>query len=240
LACSVARENRGTSRLSPHFSHFSRDPTQAKTGLEWATRHISHISSRGNILSKNDGIIGVSDHGGWAVLVTVTRDGTLLDRRRVELVGEGLPKIPHHSEGQGLPLDEAVELVERVRVSAERHAVLALDAVTKVVPRILGVALRKCPQLPPTIAECITDYRAQNNADWVMYRKALASAAEARGWPVHWYDAKSALGAAGQALRVENFDAHFLQMRRAVGPPWNNDHKLAMAAAVVTASAAVE
>ncbi len=39
---------------------------------------------------KNGGIIGVSDHGGWAVLVTVSRDGTLLDHRRVELVGEGL------------------------------------------------------------------------------------------------------------------------------------------------------
>jgi hypothetical protein len=191
-------------------------------------------------MSKNGGVIGVSDHGGWAVMVTVARDGTLLDRRRVELVGEGLPKIPHHSEGQGLPLDEAVELVERVRVSAERHAVLALDAVTMAVPRVLGVALRKCPPLPPTVAERITDYRAQNNADWVMYRKALASAAEARGWPVHWYDSKSVMGAARQALRVEDLDAHFLEIRKAVGPPWNNDHKLAMAAAVVAASAVVE
>ncbi len=76
-------------------------------------------------MSKNCGIIGVSDHGGWAVLVTVARDGTLLDRRRVELVGEGLPKLPHHSEGQRLPPDEAVKLVERVRVSAERRAVFA-------------------------------------------------------------------------------------------------------------------
>ncbi|HLW87892.1 MAG TPA: hypothetical protein VKR57_05330 [Terriglobales bacterium] len=191
-------------------------------------------------MSKNGGIIGVSDHGGWAVLVTVASDGTLLDRRRVELVGEGLPKLPHHSEGQGLPLDAAVELVERVRQSAERHAVLALDAVTTAVPRILGVALRKCPQLPSTIAERIRDYRVQNNADWVMYRKALASAAEARGWPVHWYDAKKVLGAASQALGVENLDAHFLQVRRAIGPPWNNDHKLAMAAAIVTVSAVAE
>jgi hypothetical protein len=191
-------------------------------------------------MAKNGGVIGVSDHGGWAVLVTVARDGTLLDRRRVELVGEGVPKIPHHSEGQRLPLDEAVALVERVRVSAERHAVLALDAVAKAVPRILGVALRKCPQLPPTIAERIKDYRAQNVADWVMYRKAVASAAEARGWPVHWYDAKSVSSAASQALRVKNFDEHFLQMRKAVGPPWNNDHKLAMAAAIVAASAAAE
>ncbi|HXN73449.1 MAG TPA: hypothetical protein VN861_12960 [Candidatus Acidoferrales bacterium] len=191
-------------------------------------------------MSKNGGIIGVSDHGGWAVLVTVARDGTPLDRRRVELVGKGLPKIPHHSEGQRLPLDKAVELVERVRVSAEKHAGLALDAVSTAVPRILGVALRKCPQLPPTIAERIKDYRAQNVADWVMYREALASAAEARSWPVHWYDSKSVSIVASKALRVENFDDHFLQMRKAVGPPWNNDHKLAMAAAIVAATVAVK
>jgi len=191
-------------------------------------------------MSKNGGAIGVSDHGGWAVLVTAARDGTLLDRRRVALVDEGLPKLPHHHEGQTLPLDEAVALVERVCVSAERHAVLALDAVTMAVPRILGVALRNCPQLPPAIAERIKDYRAQNVADWVMYRKALASAAEERGWPVHWYDAKKVLGAASQALRVENLDAHFLHVRRTIGPPWDKDHKLAMAAAIVTAKASVE
>jgi hypothetical protein len=191
-------------------------------------------------MANNDGIIGISDHGGWAILVTVARDGTLLDRRRVELLEHGLPKLPHHHDAQGLPMDEAVALVERVRVSAERHAALALDAVTIAVPRILGVALRNCQQLPPTIAERIRDYRAQNVADWVMYRKALASAAEARGWPVHWYDAKKVFDAASQALRIENLAAHFLQVRRAVGPPWDKDHKLAMAAAIVTSQAIVE
>jgi hypothetical protein len=189
---------------------------------------------------KSGGIVGVSDHGGWAVLVTVARDGTLLDRRRVDLVDENLPKLPHHSEGQGLPLDEAVELIERVRVSAERRAVLALDAVSIAVPGILGVALRKCQPLPPTIAERIKDYRAQNVADWVMYRQALASAAEAHGWLVDWYEAKKVLDRAGQALRVANLDAHFLSLRRTIGPPWNRDHKLAMAAAIVTAKALVE
>ncbi|MEO6836542.1 MAG: hypothetical protein ABI231_11650 [Candidatus Tumulicola sp.] len=184
------------------------------------------------------GIVGVSDHGGWAVLVTVARDGTLLDRRRVELVDDALPSIPHHHEGQLLPMDAAVALVERVRGSAERHAVLALDAVAMAVPRILGIALRRCPSLPATIAERITDHRARNVADWVMYRKALACAAEARGWPIHWYDAKTVLTSASQALGVENFDAYFLQARQAFGPPWNQDHKLAMAAAVVMADGA--
>ncbi len=194
----------------------------------------------GGSRTKDGGIIGISDHGGWAVLVTVARDGTLLDRRRVELVDEGLPKLPHHSEGQRLPVEKAVALVESVRVSAERCAVVALDAVRTAVPHILSVALRQRQPLPPTIAERIRDYRAQNVADWVMYRTALAAAAEAHGWPVHWYDAKKVFDAASQVLRVKNLEAHFLQVRRAIGPPWNNDHKLAMAAAIVTANALAE
>ena len=189
-------------------------------------------------MSRGDGIIGVSDHGGWAVLVTVAGDGTLLDRRRVELVDEDLPKIPHHSEGQALPLHEAVALVERVRVSAERHAKLGLDAVAMTVPGcILGVALRQCPRLPPTIAERIKDYRAQNVADWVMYRRALAAAAEARGWDVHWFDARKVFDAASAALGIADFDAHFLQLRKSIGPPWSMDHKIAMAGAIVAAKA---
>jgi len=191
---------------------------------------------RGKIPPQNSGIIGISDHGGWAVMVTVAGDGTLLDRRRVELVDEALPSLPHHHEGQGLPSEAAVALVERVRISAERHAVVALDAVATAIPYILGVALRRCPPLRFTIAERITDYRARNVADWVMYRQALAAAAQARGWPVHWYDAKNVFASASRALHVADFDAHFLQLRRQIGPPWNQDHKLAMAAAIVAAT----
>ena len=183
-------------------------------------------------------VIGVSDHGGWAVLVTVDGSGALLDRRRVTLVDDGLPAIPHHSEGQGLPIDEAVALVERVRASAERHATLALDAVSAAMPGCaLGIALRQCPELPATIAERITSYRAQNVADWVMYRKALAAAAEARGWPVHWFDSRAVQGVASQALGVENLDDHFDRLRRSVGPPWGQDHKMAMAAAIAAMNA---
>jgi len=189
-------------------------------------------------MSSGDAIIGVSDHGGWAVLVTVAGDGTLLDRRRVELVDEHLPKIPHHSEAQSLPLDEAVALVERVQVSAEHHAKLVLDAVAISMPgRIRGVALRQCQSLPPTIAARITDYRAQNVADWVMYRRALAGATEARGWDVHWYDTKKVFDAAGRALDIKDLDAHFARLRKSIGPPWSMDHKLAMAAAIVAVRA---
>ena len=50
-------------------------------------------------MSRDDGIIGVSDHGGWAVLVTVAGDGTL-STVAASNWWTSLPKIPHHSEGQ--------------------------------------------------------------------------------------------------------------------------------------------
>jgi hypothetical protein len=62
------------------------------------------------------------------------------------------------------------------------------------------------------------------------------AAAEARGWSVHWYDAKKVFDAACKTLRITDLDAHFLQMRRSLSSPWNKDYKLAMAGALVAAS----
>ncbi len=187
-------------------------------------------------MSKDGGVIGVSDHGGWAIFVTAAPDGTLVDRRRVELVDDTLPAIPHHHEAQMLPPHEGVALVERVRASAEKHAMTALNAVAKDVGVVLGVALRERQSLPATIAERIKDPRARNVADWVMYRDALARAAEARDLPVYWYDPKNVCSQAGRALGLESFDARFLDLRRSLGSPWNRDHKVALAAAIVAAN----
>lgn len=184
-------------------------------------------------MPKDSAIVGVSDHAGWAVLVTVAADGIVLDSRRVELVDAQLPSMPIHHEAQKLPLDEAQDLVERVRLSAEQHAALALDAVAHAVSTpIHGIALRECPPLPLTVAERIQNYRASNVADWVMYRMVLAHAAESRGWSVHWYDAKTVAVAVCKALQVDNLDAYFLDAKKSFGSPWTKDHKIAFTMAL--------
>ena len=61
-------------------------------------------------MSRDDRIIGVSDHGGWAVLVTVAGDETLLDRRRVELVDE--------EDRKSTRLNSSHEFVSRMPASA--------------------------------------------------------------------------------------------------------------------------
>ncbi|MDE0053909.1 MAG: hypothetical protein OXT64_06600 [Gammaproteobacteria bacterium] len=194
--------------------------------------------------------VGVTEHGNSAVLVTVASDGKLLDRRRVDLTDSGLPTHPHHHEGswavgryrnspwaREISLAEVIELVERVRESAAHGARASLEALAAAVPvTVTAIAIRVCPSLPATTEECIADNRAQTVADSVMYRQTLATAAEARGWSVYWYDRASVFRDAATGLGCEDINAFLLAMGRAVGPPWQARHKLAAAAALATMS----
>jgi hypothetical protein len=125
-----------------------------------------------------------------------------------------------------------VALVERVRASAARGAREGLEALAAGVPvPIASIAIRVCPTLPPTTEERIADNRAQTFADSVMYREALATEAEARGWSVHWYDRERVFADAAAVLGLKDVNAFLHAMGRSVGPPWQATHKLAAAAA---------
>lgn len=183
--------------------------------------------------------VGVADHAGWAVLVTATADGRMIDRRRVALLGDGLPAMPHHHEAQALPVDEGVALIARVRASAERHANDALATLARDVgASIVGLSVRALPSLPPTVAERVRDYRAQCAADGVMYREVLAAAASARGWTVGFHDARSVLAEAARALGRPSIEPLLDATGRDAGPPWQRDHRLALAAAIALHPAA--
>jgi hypothetical protein len=193
--------------------------------------------------------VGVAESGNSAVLVTLAPGGELLDRRRIDLTDRSLPTHPHHHEGswavgrylntpgaRALSLADAVALVERVRAAAALGARDHLEALANAIPvPIASIALRACPQLPPTIEERITDNRAQTYADSVMYRQALATAAERRGWSVLWYERQRVFRDAGMALGREDLDAFLEAMGRAIGAPWQAIHKLAAAAALASA-----
>jgi hypothetical protein len=192
--------------------------------------------------------VGVAEHGNSAMLVTVAAGGELLDRRRIDLTS-GLPTHPYHHEGawavgrylsspwaRPMPLAEAVALIERVHAAAARGARDNLESLAAALPvPIASIAIRICPTLPATIEERIADNRAQVVADSVMYRKALATEAEARGWCVHWYDRERVFRDAAAILGGEDVNAFLNAMGRSVGPPWQAKHKLAAAAALAAA-----
>jgi hypothetical protein len=189
--------------------------------------------------------VGVAEHGNSAVLITVGSGGELLDRRRIDLT-RGLPTHPYHHEGswavgrylnsswaRAISLADAVALVEQVRQSAIRGAREGLEALAAAVSvPIANIGIRVCPELPPTTEERIRDSPSANVADSVMYREALATAAEARGWTVSWYDRERVFHDAAKALGVEDVDAFLRAMGRPIGPPWQAKQKLAAAAAL--------
>jgi len=193
--------------------------------------------------------VGVAEHGNSAVLVTMAPDGKFLDRRRVDLTC-GLPTHPYHHEGswavgryisspwaRAITLAEAVALVERVREAAARGAQDGLEALAAAVPMpIASIAIRECPKLPHSTEERITDTRAANVADSIMYRQALAAAAEARGWSVHWYDRERVFQDAACAIGGKDVDALLRAVGRSIGPPWRAKEKLAAAAALAAAA----
>jgi len=190
--------------------------------------------------------VGVVQHANSVSLVTVAPGGACLDRRHLALTDRGLPTHPHHHEGswavgrylnspgaRPMSLAQAVALVERVRASAAQGAREGLEALAAAVPMpITRIAIRACPELPPTIEARIVDHRAQTLADSVMYREALATAAAARGWAVHWYDRERVFREAAEAIGRDDLDVLLSTMGRPIGPPWQAKHKLAAAAAL--------
>jgi hypothetical protein len=188
--------------------------------------------------------VGIVEHGNDVIAVTIGPNDVVLDRRTIALT-QSLPTHPYHHEGAwavGRYLDapwarpisfaDAVALVVRVTDAAHQGAEAGLRRLAAEVPvSITAIAIRMCPMLPPSIEERIHDHQAQLVADSVMYRQAVARAARARGWSVHWYDRDQIVEEATTSLRVTDLDPLMRAIGRSIGPPWQARHKLAAAAA---------
>jgi hypothetical protein len=177
--------------------------------------------------------LGIADHLGWAVAVTASADGEVVDRRRIELVEPGVSPAPIHYESHRLDLAATVALVGEVRASVARAAAAALDELEAALPEpVVSVSLRTWPMdFPDDIAiQRRVPYEAR--ADAIMYRQVLAELAHHRGWAVHLYDAKAVLGQA-VGLLAGRADEVLEGPRATLGPPWTRDHRTALAATIV-------
>ena len=201
-----------------------------------------------NLARSQGASVGVAEHGNSAILITLDAEHRLLDRRRIDLT-RGLPTHPYHHEGswaigryanspwaRKISLPDAIALVERVREAAARGAREGLEALAAAVPQaITRIAIRVCAPLPPTTEARIRDARAASMADSILYREALAAAAEARGWTVRWYERERVFREAATVLGGD-VDVFLQAMGDAAGPPWQAKHKLAAAAVLASAA----
>jgi hypothetical protein len=177
--------------------------------------------------------LGIADHFGWAVAVTASADHQVVDRRRIELVEPGVTPAPMHYDSKRLDVAATAALVADVRASVERASSAAFDelAATLAEP-IVSMSLRAIPpDFPGDIAvQRQSPYEAR--ADAIMYRTVLVELAQARGWQVHFYDARYVLDEASHVL-AERADDVLQGPRATLGPPWTKDHRMALAATVL-------
>lgn len=189
--------------------------------------------------------IGIAHHLGWAVAVTAAPDHTVADRRRIELVEDGLPAAPVHHEGayhelhrSGPELDDAelAALVAQVRASAVRVTSDALDSLAADLPApVESISLRDWPEEVPVDVATLRRPPWESSIDSIMYRQVLAEQALDRGWEVHRFDARR-VEADAAAILGERADEVLLGPRSTLGPPWAKDHRTALAATVVAAT----
>jgi hypothetical protein len=177
--------------------------------------------------------LGIADHLGWAVAVTVSAGHEVVDRRRIELIEPGLTAAPIHYESRRLDVAATVALVAEVRASVVRATSAALDDIAAALPEpIASISLRSWPpDFPDDIAvQRRVPYEAR--ADAIMYRHVLAELAHARDWDVHLYNAKEVVGQAAGMLG-ERADEVLQGPRARLGPPWTKDHRVALASTIV-------
>jgi hypothetical protein len=178
--------------------------------------------------------VGFRDHSGWAVVVAAGFDGdapVVLDRRRVELCPEALPRQPYHA-AVDLPLDEAAALIARVDVAARAAAAAALAEVTAALDsdghEVVGVAVAAgTTRLPDDLGRTLGSHPLLHAGEGELYREAIAEAASGRGLPVIRFVQRQLWD--GAATRRASIGA----LGKALGPPWTADQKDATGAALL-------
>jgi hypothetical protein len=178
--------------------------------------------------------LGIADHFGWAVAVTASADHRVVDRRRIELIEPGLSAAPIHYESHRLDVAATEALVAKVRASVARATSAALDEIATALPApIVSISLRVWPlDFPADIAiQRRPPYEAR--ADAIMYRQVLSELAHARGWHVLFYRAKDVESQAARML-ADRAEEVLHGPRARLGPPWTRDHRMALAAAIVS------
>jgi hypothetical protein len=183
--------------------------------------------------------LGFSLHSGWGVASVVTSEPRVVDRRQVDFEPRGYPVQMYHA-ATGLPLPAATRLISEARAAVEaamrqmledeiqRAAVLDLEVVA------VGLAAEPRPTLDD-LEKILAVHPRMHRAEGDLYRDALVDAAAASHLPLTLSPPGQLRQLAATSLGADQagIDRLLAELGRALGPPWQQDHKLATLAALV-------
>jgi hypothetical protein len=189
-------------------------------------------------------VTGISDHIGWAELVTLAvrdRAPVILDRQRVELIEPGLPSAPYHHEALELPLQEAERIINKTRDSVVDRCRQVMNTLKSSLG-VDAIVIQESPykELPESVSRILASRPLTNAADGMLYREELASQASAIGLLVHRFPRKSdQIAAASSALGSSASEVATILSRfgQSMGAPWRQEHKHVAAAALAILAA---
>ncbi|HZU71703.1 MAG TPA: hypothetical protein VE990_02915 [Acidimicrobiales bacterium] len=180
--------------------------------------------------------LGMRLHSWSAVVVAVS--GTVgspvvIHRDHVTLLEDPVLREPYHA-AVGRPLDEAQALIESVAETAASAAAMTLTELASSLGSVATVGLvggdrRVQTDLPKILASHARLHAAERN----LYEQAIIEGASRAGLPVTAVPATGKLfDHASQALGVP-LEPSLAALGKALGPPWQKDHKEATAVALV-------
>jgi hypothetical protein len=184
--------------------------------------------------------VGFMTHSGWAIAVVVGLvDGHIkvYDRRRVALVAPDLPRQPYHAVAD-LPAGEARQFVAAVDASIADRSLTELSAIRDAVSdhRLVAVGVVGHSREIPDVATVLASHALMHASEGEQYRRGVSGAAEQLCLPVWRTESRQLTTEVAQAMGWSSSrlaDEH-AQVRTAIGPPWQKDHKEAAAAALIS------
>lgn len=187
-------------------------------------------------------------HSGWAALVVLGKQGgglQVVDRDRMELVDPSdasWAKQPYHA-AEDLDPGAARKLVERGISAARRIAVRetrrAVERTRQAGHEVAACGVLLGDSLPAwTVDQILAVHFRMHKAEGVLFREALAHAAEACGLRLVAIHEKrlGELAERGLAIPLNELRETIATLGKSVGAPWGKDQKEAALAAMIALS----
>lgn len=184
-------------------------------------------------------VLGFRPHTYWTAVVALAGRADaprVVARRRIDFAA-GLERFVYH-QAEALGPAEGQALIDRVRAAVEANAAREIGGFVADLRRD-GATVRDAvvpdgtAKPPEALADILRVHARMHAAEGNFYRDAVAAACEAVGLRVHRVVERDLPSALGRELGVDAaaLEARLHALGATLGPPWNEDYRLATQAA---------
>ena len=184
-------------------------------------------------------VLGFRPHTYWTAVVALAGPADapqVLERRRI-VFAEGLQRFVYH-QAENMDLGKAQAMIDGVRAATEANtarevAALLADLQNDGVEVRRAVTAAGTAKLPDGLAEIVAVHARMHAAEGEFYRDVVAQGCRAAGLEVHRVVERDVSALLSGCLHIDAaaLEARIRQMGAALGPPWNEDYRLATQAA---------